>query len=166
MALEALWTVLNLEVSRVSKVQAPIHKGLLETPALPSEVSEIYKGQRQANDKEFNFDTDTLDTLEQSKGYQLQPLSALGFTPDTRETSKYEVDNKFNYSSLCQTDSKSNQFSRLRKPWLTTSEELAANAYHAHHFNCRVCIAAGKRYGNRCQEGLDLWHRYRKEIQI
>ena len=98
--------------------------------------------------------------------YQLQNLSALGFTPDTLETSKSSVDHKFTYSSARQTDYKSNQFSRLRKPWLSTSEELAANAYHAHHFNCRVCIAAGKRYGNRCQEGLDLWHRYRKEVQI
>ena len=166
MALDALWTVLNLEVSRVSKVQAPICKGLRETPTEPPEVSEICIGQRQANDKEFNFATDTLDTLEQSKGYQLQPLSALGFTPDTLETSKASVDHKFNYSSARQTDYKSNQFSRLRKPWLSTSEELAANAYRAHHFNCRVCIAAGKRYGNRCQEGLGLWLRYRKEGQI
>lgn len=166
MALEALWTVLNLEVSRVSKVQAPIHKGLLETPAVPPEVSKICRGQRHANDKEFNFATDTRDTLEQSKGYQLMPLLALDFTPDTPETSKLEFGNEINYSSTLEKNYKSNQFSRLGKSWLSTSEELAANAYHAHHFNCRVCIAAGKRYGERCKEGLGLWLRYSKEGQI
>ena len=36
--------------------------------------------------------------------------------------------------------------------------ELAA-AYHAHHFSCQTCIAAGKgdRYGLRCGVGTALW---------
>lgn len=37
----------------------------------------------------------------------------------------------------------------------------AANdaAYHAHHFNCPTCIAAGRgsRYGQRCSAGMTLW---------
>jgi len=39
--------------------------------------------------------------------------------------------------------------------------ELAA-AYHAHHFNCPTCIAAGlgSRYGQRCGDGMALWHSY------
>lgn len=40
-------------------------------------------------------------------------------------------------------------------------KELAA-AYHAHHFNCPTCIAAGlgSRYGKRCGAGMALWHSY------
>ncbi len=36
--------------------------------------------------------------------------------------------------------------------------ELAA-AYHAHHFNCPTCIAAGRgaEYGLRCGVGMALW---------
>jgi len=40
-------------------------------------------------------------------------------------------------------------------------KELAA-AYHAHHFNCPTCIAAGRgsRYGQRCGAGMALWRVY------
>lgn len=40
-------------------------------------------------------------------------------------------------------------------------KELAA-AYHAHHFNCPTCIAAGRgsRYGQRCGAGTALWRAY------
>ena len=43
-----------------------------------------------------------------------------------------------------------------------TDEEVDStfHTYHVHHFNCPVCMAAGKGYGNRCQEGLGLWFRY------
>ena len=51
---------------------------------------------------------------------------------------------------------------RQRGPWLTGTEQSAAQAYHAHHFNCHTCIAAGRgiRYGRRCAVGLALWHAY------
>ena len=40
-------------------------------------------------------------------------------------------------------------------------KELAA-AYHAHHFKCPICIAAGRdsRYGQRCGVGITLWRAY------
>ena len=40
-------------------------------------------------------------------------------------------------------------------------KELAA-AYHAHHFNCPTCIAAGRgpHYGQRCGAGMALWRAY------
>ena len=40
-------------------------------------------------------------------------------------------------------------------------KELAA-AYHAHHFRCAVCAAAGRgaRYGLRCGTGAALWSAY------
>ena len=35
-------------------------------------------------------------------------------------------------------------------------------AYLAHHFNCPICIAAGRgsRYGQRCGVGMTLWRAY------
>jgi hypothetical protein len=62
--------------------------------------------------------------------------------------------------------------------WLTTANEAAtratytpvnpqgwkelATAYHAHHFNCPTCIAAGRgsHYGQRCGAGMALWRVY------
>jgi hypothetical protein len=40
-------------------------------------------------------------------------------------------------------------------------KELAA-AYHAHHFQCPTCIAAGRGslYGQRCGVGMALWREY------
>lgn len=40
--------------------------------------------------------------------------------------------------------------------WLTAANDAA---YHAHHFNCSTCIAAGRgsRYGQRCGVGMALW---------
>lgn len=37
-----------------------------------------------------------------------------------------------------------------------------AQAYHAHHFNCIACIAAGRGalYGLRCGVGASLWTSY------
>ena len=42
--------------------------------------------------------------------------------------------------------------------------ELAA-AYHAHHFGCPVCIAAGRgdAYGMRCGTGAALWTDYQSD---
>ena len=38
-----------------------------------------------------------------------------------------------------------------------------AQAYHAHHFNCSACIAAGRgvMYGLRCGVGMALWTVYK-----
>jgi len=62
--------------------------------------------------------------------------------------------------------------------WLTASNEVASHApdppdnpldwkelaaaYHAHHFNCPICIAAGRgsQYGQRCGAGMALWRAY------
>lgn len=42
-----------------------------------------------------------------------------------------------------------------------------AGAYHAHHFSCQTCIAAGRgdRYGQRCGAGMTLWHAYCERIK-
>lgn len=36
-------------------------------------------------------------------------------------------------------------------------------AYHDHHFNCPLCVAAGKGYGKRCNVGQPLWFKYHLE---
>lgn len=43
-----------------------------------------------------------------------------------------------------------------------TSWRVLASAYHAHHFKCPVCIAAGRgvRYGLPCGVGAALWVAY------
>ena len=40
--------------------------------------------------------------------------------------------------------------------------KVLAAAYHAHHFNCRICIAAGRGecFGQRCSAGIALWLAY------
>lgn len=45
-------------------------------------------------------------------------------------------------------------------------KELAV-AYHAHHFQCPTCIAAGRgsQYGQRCSVGGDLWKAYAGSTQ-
>jgi hypothetical protein len=43
--------------------------------------------------------------------------------------------------------------------WVNTWRPLA-DAYHAHHFSCPTCIAAGKGYGLRCGAGAALWAAY------
>jgi len=45
-----------------------------------------------------------------------------------------------------------------RGPWLSDTVQSAAEAYHAHHFNCPTCIAVGRGavYGLRCGTGMAL----------
>ena len=49
-------------------------------------------------------------------------------------------------------------------PVICVDWKALAAAYHAHHFNCRTCIAAGRgsRYGQRCSAGMALWQAYCK----
>ena len=62
--------------------------------------------------------------------------------------------------------------------WLTTANDAASHApeppnnpfdwrelaaaYHAHHFKCPTCKAAGRdsQYGQRCGAGMALWRAY------
>ena len=44
-----------------------------------------------------------------------------------------------------------------------TAWRKLAKAYHAHHFGCRLCIAAGsdiRRAQSRCEVGLAMWNKY------
>ena len=169
MALDALWAVLIPEVSGVSEVQAPIHAGLRDTPAVLPEVSEVSGIQGIGPGVAAIGSIDTPDTPPENIRYQAQPAWALGCTLDTPNTVE-----KINAEAHAANDlllgelltaaptEEPKRLFRQRGPWLTHTEQSAAQAYHAHHFSCHQCIAAGRgiRYGRRCAVGLALWRDY------
>jgi hypothetical protein len=162
MALDALWAVLILEVSRVSEVQAPIHAGLRDTPAVLPEVSGVSGNDGGGPGVAVIGGADTLDTPQENVGYLAQPAWALGCTLDTPETSetseKVNADIQTTEAAATLTLSEPKRLFRKRGPRLTETEQQKARAYHAHHFNCHTCFAAGRgfRYGRRCAVGLAL----------
>ena len=163
MALDALWAVLIPEVSRVSEVQAPIHVGLRDTPAVLPEVSRVSSNDSGGTVTTIPSDADTPDTPLKNVRYQAQAAWTLGCTLDTLDTPEKinpDIQSIDAAASLTRTEPK--RLFRQRGPWLTGAEQSAAQAYHAHHFNCHQCIAAGRgiRYGRRCIVGLALWSDY------
>ena len=168
MALDALWAVLIPEVSGVSEVQAPIHAGLRDTPAVLPEVSGVsIKGSGETR-AAITSGADTPDTPPENVRYPAQPAWALGCTPDTHETPERINTEPFAWGELLSGDllvptpTETKRLFRQRGPWLTDTEQTAAQAYHGHHFNCQTCIAAGRgsQYGRRCAVGLAVWKAY------
>ena len=45
----------------------------------------------------------------------------------------------------------------------TPALHTASQGYHAHHFICPTCVAAGLGYGERCAAGQGLWTNYLAE---
>ena len=86
MALDALWAVLIAEVSGVSKVQAPIHAGLRDTPAVLPEVSRGSSSDSGSIVAAMLGGDETFDTPMENVRYQAQPAWALGCTLDTPDT--------------------------------------------------------------------------------
>ena len=163
MALDALWAVLIPEVSRVSKVQAPIHAVWPDTPAVLPEVSRVSSNDSGSTVAAMHGGTDTPDTPPENMRYQAQPAWALGCTLDTPDTpEKINADIQTTEAAATPIQTEPKRLFRQRGQWLTGAEQSAAQAYHAHHFNCHQCIAAGRgiRYGRRCIVGLALWSDY------
>jgi len=163
MALDALWAVLFPEVSGVSEVQAPIHVGLRDTPAVLPEVSKVSSNDSGGTVATMPGSTDTPDTPPENVRYQAQPAWALGCTLDTPDThEKFNADIQTTEAAATPTQTGPKRLFRQRGPWLTGAEQSAAQAYDAHHFNCHTCIAAGRgiRYGGRCAVGLAFWNDY------
>lgn len=168
MALDALWAVLIPEVSGVSKVQAPIHASLRDTPAVLPEVSRVSSNDSGSNDAAMPGGVDTPDTPQENVRYQAEPAWALGCTLDTPATPEkinteaHAVNELLTGDLLTPTPTEPKRLFRQRGPWLTGAEQSAAQAYHAHHFNCHPCQAAGRghQYGERCGVGLALWNDY------
>ena len=170
MALDALWAVLIPEVSGVSEVQAPVHAGLRDTPAVLPEVSGVSSNDSGGAVAAITGGADTPDTPPGNVRYQPQHAWALGCTPDTPDTPERINIEPFARDELLSGDlltppptpTEPKRIFRQRGPWLTDTEQSAAQAYHGHHFNCSTCIAAGRgrQYGGRCAVGLALWTTY------
>lgn len=50
----------------------------------------------------------------------------------------------------------------MKQPHLSDTQHALAALYHAHHWHCQQCIAAGRGagYGLRCAAGAALWENY------
>ena len=157
MALKSWLASLKADVSNVSGVQAPIHRGLgryVTDMAGVSGVSGL--GGMVASD--------TADTAGNMQAYQAQAAWALACTGDTPDTDrKTNADIQTTEASPTPTQTGPKRIFRQRGPWLTDARQSAARAYHEHHFNCHICIAEGRGigYGKRCAFGLVLWNTYR-----
>ena len=156
MALKSWLALLKADVSGVSGVQAPIHADLGRYVTDTADVSDVSgSGAMLASD--------TPDTAAQNQTYQAQPAWALGCTGDTADTcQKINADCQTTEAAPTPTDSVPKRIFRKRGPCLTVQQATDAKPYHAHHFHCPDCIAAGRGigYGRRCAVGLALWNDY------
>ena len=158
MALKSWLASLKADVSNVSGVQAPIHAGLGRYVTETADVSGV-------SGSGCMVASDTADTAGNMQAYQAQPAWALACTGDTADTcKKINADLQTTEAAPAPTQSEPKRVFRQRGPWLTGTEQSAAQDYHAHHFNCYTCIAAGRgtRYGRRCAVGLALWSDYNR----
>jgi hypothetical protein len=156
MALKSWLASLKADVSNVSGVQAPIDEGLSRYVSETAVVSGV---SIQGGMLAF----DAADTAGNMQAYQAQPFWALTCTGDTADTyRKTNVDIQTTEAAPTITQTEPKRIFRQRGPWLTETVQSAAQTYHAHHFNCQNCIAAGRgnRYGRRCTVGHALWNTY------
>lgn len=122
--------------------------------------------------KDQHGEVDTPDTPAKNVGYQAEPAWIGLCTPDTPDTRQNRKPHgqPANDPEIIQSTSSSTTTAppthgarlRNRGPWLTATEQAAAHTYHAHHFQCHQCQAAGRgiQYGERCAVGLVLWNDY------
>lgn len=157
MALKSWLASLKADVSNVSGVQAPIHEGLgryVSESTCVSGVSGL--ASMLASDT-----ADTADTAGHMQAYQAQPAWAFACTGDTVDTCiKINAELQLTKAAPTPIQVEPKRLIRQHGPWLTGAEQSAARAYHAHHFFCQTCIAAGRgtRYGRRCTDGQALWN--------
>ena len=102
---------------------------------------------------------DTPDTSEINTGYQRKAPIHAGCTPDTFDTSRFGDTCTNTQIGLLGDAANDPAPEPPEDPnaWRELSE-----AYHAHHFDCHTCIAAGRgaQYGLRCGTGAALWSHY------
>lgn len=175
MALKSWLSSLKADVSSITAVQAPIYAGLQQYAIETMGVS----GLSESGGK---VAPDTADTAARSQPYHAEPAWALGCTGDTADTcKKIDTEASAEIQRLIQrliahrltsdpavstteptVAAKPEPRTNRCIPWLTEREAIASKAYHAHHFACHQCIAAGrgKQYGTRCTVGLALWDDY------
>ncbi len=91
-------------------------------------------------------------------GLLVAPASRL--TPEQRQTIRECKSELLRYFSVFDAANDS-----APKPTIESGAwRVLAAAYHAHHFRCPNCVAAGSggQYASRCEVGLRLWNDYNK----
>ncbi len=156
MALKSWLASLKVSVAGVSGVHAPIHAGL------DRYVTETVIGSGVSGHGGMVAGA-TFDSAETKQTFQPRPACVLARTGDTADTGGVDI----TVTQTCEAapppiETKSTRLVGQRVSFPTGAARSAARAYHAHHFNCRICIAAGRgnRYGERCAAGLALWNSY------
>ena len=161
MALSSWLASIKRDVTAVTPVQAPIHAGLRCNGFGAVDVTSVANLAGGAA-------VATSVTAAGSQTLQLKPAWALGCTPVTAVTAE-----RFNTEGNADNEQLPGELPAAKRvhpkrlfrkpgPWLTGAGLAAARAYHAHHFNCPYCIAAGRgtRYGSRCAKGQALLNAY------
>lgn len=161
MSLKYWLASLKADVTAVTSVHTPIHAGMRGNDNEASDVTGVTHIGGSAEAKRSV-------TAAGNQTLQLEPLCALGCTLVTSVTAEkintgaYAEDDLLSGNQLVTENTESRQVFKQQGAWLTDTERLAARAYHAHHFNCHTCTAAGRghRYASRCTVGLALWNTY------
>jgi len=102
-------------------------------------------------------------TPHKTAGVTVRMAYSLGCTPVTSVPPENDDDGE--HAQTCNTQFAAND----PEPSINPADwrELAAE-YHAHHFDCKLCIAAGRgaQYGLRCGTGSALWTAYQNTNSI
>ena len=106
--------------------------------------------------------TDTPDTPEKITGYQRKAPIHAGCTPDTPDTPCFSDTPEILQIGLIEALAANDPNPDPEPPPDPNAWRELAQAYHAHHFKCSTCIAAGRGvvYGLRCGTGAALWINY------
>ena len=158
MALKSWLTSIKSDVTGVTPVQAPIQAVLRCNVVAAADVTDV-------TEMVGNFAVEKSVTVAKNQTLQPKPAWAFGCTFVTVVTAEKINTEAHAANELLAGDVRTTEPKRLfgeRGPWLTGTEQSAAQAYHAHHFNCHPCIAEGRsnRRGRRCAVGLALWNTY------
>jgi hypothetical protein len=158
MALKSWLASIKSDVTGVTPLQAPIQAGLRCNGIAAADVTSIMEMGGK-------FAVENSATVTKNQTLQPEPACAFGCTVETVVTAgknniEAHVADELLAGDLLTTEPKRTY--RPLGPQLTSTDQLAAQAYHAHHFRCRTCIAAGRgtRFGQRCSAGLILWDTY------
>ena len=153
MALKSWLASLKVDVTAVTPVQAPIYEGLRCNGIEAANVADVtFLGGSAA--------VETSVTVAGNQTLHPEFPWVLGCTLVTSVTAeKINADIQITEVEAAPDQAEPKRLFRQRGPWLTDTAQSAAQAYHAHHFNCHSCIAAGRgtQYGRRCAVGLALW---------
>ena len=152
MALKFWLASLKVDVTAVTPVQAPIYEGLRCNGIEAANVTDVtFLGGSPA--------VETSVTVAGNQTLHPEFPWALGCTLVTSVTAeKINADIQITEVEAAPAQAEPKRLFKKPGPWLTGAEQLAAQAYHAHHFSCHECIAAGRdsQYGQRCGAGMAL----------